>query len=149
MPMAWDVTSLGGKLGSGGCTSDTAADHWAKCKAVYNFLTAQVKDTGGCPRTRRRPGGSADDGVRRRAELRAERWASCGRAGAARLRFACPAASSGQAGSIADPLVTSHVELTSAGRVAPGVPGCLARYSAGIEDAADLITDLAQALESA
>jgi peptide/nickel transport system substrate-binding protein len=45
MPMAWDVTSLGAKPGSGGCTTDTAADHWAKCKAVYSFLTAQAKDT--------------------------------------------------------------------------------------------------------
>jgi peptide/nickel transport system substrate-binding protein len=41
MPMAWDVTSLGAAAGSGGCTTDTAADGWAKCKAVYNFLTAQ------------------------------------------------------------------------------------------------------------
>jgi peptide/nickel transport system substrate-binding protein len=45
MPMAWDVTSLGAKPGSGGCTTDTAAGHWARCKAVYNFLTAQAKDT--------------------------------------------------------------------------------------------------------
>jgi peptide/nickel transport system substrate-binding protein len=45
MPMAWDVTSLDGKPGSGGCTTDTAADHWAKCKAVYNFLTTQAKNT--------------------------------------------------------------------------------------------------------
>jgi peptide/nickel transport system substrate-binding protein len=43
MPEAWDVTSLGAKAGSGGCTTDTAADGWAKCKAVYNFLTAQSK----------------------------------------------------------------------------------------------------------
>lgn len=46
MPMAWDVTSLGAKPGSGGCATDTAADHWAKCKAVYTFLTGQAKDTG-------------------------------------------------------------------------------------------------------
>jgi peptide/nickel transport system substrate-binding protein len=45
MPMAWDVTSLGAKPGSGGCTTDSAADKWAKCVAVYNFLTAQSKDT--------------------------------------------------------------------------------------------------------
>ncbi|HEV3290114.1 MAG TPA: ABC transporter substrate-binding protein [Streptosporangiaceae bacterium] len=45
MPMAWDVTSLGAKAGSGGCTTDTAADKWAKCKAVYNFLAAQAKAT--------------------------------------------------------------------------------------------------------
>jgi peptide/nickel transport system substrate-binding protein len=43
MPLAWDVTSLGAKAGSGGCTTDSAADHWAKCDAVYNFLTAQSK----------------------------------------------------------------------------------------------------------
>jgi peptide/nickel transport system substrate-binding protein len=45
MPMAWDVTSLGAKAGSGGCTTDTAADKWAKCKAVFDFLTAQTKKT--------------------------------------------------------------------------------------------------------
>jgi peptide/nickel transport system substrate-binding protein len=43
MPMSWDVTSLTGKPGSGGCIADSAADHWAKCKAVYTFLTAQSK----------------------------------------------------------------------------------------------------------
>jgi peptide/nickel transport system substrate-binding protein len=43
MPAAWDVTSLTGKPGSGGCIADSAADHWAKCKAVYTFLTAQSK----------------------------------------------------------------------------------------------------------
>jgi peptide/nickel transport system substrate-binding protein len=45
MPMAWDVTRLGAKPGSGGCTTDTAADKWAKCAAVYNFLTKQAEDT--------------------------------------------------------------------------------------------------------
>jgi len=45
MPMAWDVTSLTAKAGSGGCTTDSAADKWAKCKAVYNFLAAQAKAT--------------------------------------------------------------------------------------------------------
>ena len=44
MPEAWDVTSLGAKPGSGGCTTDTAP--YAKCKAVYNFLIAQAKNTG-------------------------------------------------------------------------------------------------------
>ena len=43
MPQAWDVTSLSAKPGSGGCTTDSAADGWAKCKAVYTFLTAQSK----------------------------------------------------------------------------------------------------------
>jgi peptide/nickel transport system substrate-binding protein len=45
MPEAWDVTSLGAKAGSGGCTTDSAADKWAKCVAVYNFLIAQNKNT--------------------------------------------------------------------------------------------------------
>jgi peptide/nickel transport system substrate-binding protein len=43
MPEAWDVTSLGAKPGSGGCLADSAADKWAKCVAVNNFLTAQAK----------------------------------------------------------------------------------------------------------
>jgi peptide/nickel transport system substrate-binding protein len=43
MPMAWDVTSLGAAPGSGGCTTDSAADGWAKCKAVYTFLNAQAE----------------------------------------------------------------------------------------------------------
>jgi peptide/nickel transport system substrate-binding protein len=46
MPMAWDVTALGAAPGSGGCTTDSAADGWAKCKAVYTFLTAQSKQPG-------------------------------------------------------------------------------------------------------
>ena len=46
MPLAWDVTKLGGKPGSGGCTTDSASDNWAKCKAVYTFLTAQSKQAG-------------------------------------------------------------------------------------------------------
>jgi peptide/nickel transport system substrate-binding protein len=41
-PMAWDVTSLGATPGSGGCTTDSAADKWAKCIAVYKFLTGQA-----------------------------------------------------------------------------------------------------------
>ena len=45
MPLAWDVTSLSGAPGSGGCSTDSAADGWAKCKAVYSFLAAQNKDT--------------------------------------------------------------------------------------------------------
>jgi len=43
MPKAWDVTSLTGAPGSGGCITDSAADGWVKCKAVYTFLTAQLK----------------------------------------------------------------------------------------------------------
>ena len=44
MPAAWDVTSAGATAGSGGCATDTAADKWAKCTAVYNFLAAQAKN---------------------------------------------------------------------------------------------------------
>jgi peptide/nickel transport system substrate-binding protein len=40
MPGAWDVTSLSGKPGSGGCAQSVA-----KCAAVFQFLTAQAKDT--------------------------------------------------------------------------------------------------------
>ena len=45
MPLAWDVSSLGAAAGSGGCTTDSAADNWAKCDAVWTFLSAQAKDT--------------------------------------------------------------------------------------------------------
>jgi peptide/nickel transport system substrate-binding protein len=45
MPEAWDITSLSGAPGSGGCATDSAADGWAKCKAVYTFMTAQSKDS--------------------------------------------------------------------------------------------------------
>jgi peptide/nickel transport system substrate-binding protein len=43
MPMAWDVTSASAKAASGGCTTDSAKDKWAKCTAVFNYLTAQAK----------------------------------------------------------------------------------------------------------
>jgi peptide/nickel transport system substrate-binding protein len=43
MPMAWDVTSTSAKAGSGGCTADSAKDKWAKCTAVWTFMTAQSK----------------------------------------------------------------------------------------------------------
>jgi len=39
MPQAWDVTSVGAKPGSGGCTTDMS-----KCAAVYKFLVSQSKD---------------------------------------------------------------------------------------------------------
>lgn len=45
MPMAWDVASAGAAAGSGGCTTDSAADGWAKCKAVWTFLNSQNKNT--------------------------------------------------------------------------------------------------------
>jgi peptide/nickel transport system substrate-binding protein len=44
MPAAWDVTSATAAAGSGGCATDSAADQWARCAAVFNFLTAQSKD---------------------------------------------------------------------------------------------------------
>ncbi|MED4163606.1 PLP-dependent transferase, partial [Halalkalibacterium halodurans] len=43
---------------------------------------------------------------------------------------------------------TSHVENTPEERAALGIPEGLVRYSAGIEDAVDLIEDLSQALDS-
>jgi peptide/nickel transport system substrate-binding protein len=45
MPESWDVTSLTGAPGSGGCINDSKADKWAKCKAVWAFLTAQSKQS--------------------------------------------------------------------------------------------------------
>jgi peptide/nickel transport system substrate-binding protein len=45
MPLAWDVSKAGGAPGSGGCLTDSAADGWAKCKAVYTYMNAQNKDT--------------------------------------------------------------------------------------------------------
>lgn len=44
MPMAWDISSAGAAPGSGGCTRDSAADHWARCRAVYGYLIRQSKD---------------------------------------------------------------------------------------------------------
>jgi peptide/nickel transport system substrate-binding protein len=43
MPQSWDVTSLSAKPGSGGCATDSAADGWARCKAVWAFLNAHSK----------------------------------------------------------------------------------------------------------
>ena len=45
LPLTWDVSSAGGAADSGGCLTDSAADGWAKCKAVFTFLNAQNKDT--------------------------------------------------------------------------------------------------------
>ena len=44
------------------------------------------------------------------------------------------------------PALTSHVELTAEERARAGIPETLIRYSAGIEDAVDLVADLDQAL---
>lgn len=66
-----------------------------------------------------------------------------------RLRYANLAANLGAVETVAGPpATTSHVESTAAERAASGIPEALIRYSAGIEDADDLIADLHQALES-
>ena len=49
---------------------------------------------------------------------------------------------------VGPPATTSHVECSAEERAALGIPEGLVRYSAGIEDADDLLADLAQALES-
>jgi len=66
-----------------------------------------------------------------------------------RLRYAHLAANLGAVETVAGPPVTtSHVESTAAERQAAGIPEALVRYSVGIEDTADLIADLQQALEA-
>lgn len=63
------------------------------------------------------------------------------------LRFAHIAANLGPVETVAGPpRTTSHVEVTPEQREAMGIPESLIRYSVGIEDAADLIADLEQAL---
>ena len=62
-----------------------------------------------------------------------------------RLRLAHLAANLGAVETIAGPpATTSHVECTAEEREAMGIPEGLIRYSVGIEDAGDLIADLAQ-----
>jgi cystathionine gamma-synthase len=64
-----------------------------------------------------------------------------------RLRYANLAANLGAVETVAGPpATTSHVESTPEERAASGIPEALIRYSAGIEDAEDLIADLRQAL---
>jgi len=64
-----------------------------------------------------------------------------------RLRLARRAANLGSVETIAGiPATTSHVECTAEERAAMGIPESLIRYSVGIEDAADLMADLDQAL---
>lgn len=66
-----------------------------------------------------------------------------------RLRYANLAANLGAVETVAGPpATTSHVESTPEERAATGIPEALIRYSAGIEDAEDLIGDLQQALDS-
>jgi cystathionine gamma-synthase len=63
------------------------------------------------------------------------------------LKYAHRAANLGAVETIAGPpATTSHVECTKEERAAMGIPEGLVRYSVGIEDADDLIADLAQAL---
>jgi cystathionine gamma-synthase len=67
-----------------------------------------------------------------------------------KLRLARRAANLGAVETIAGPpATTSHVECSPEEREAMGIPEGLIRYSVGIEDAEDLIADLAQAFESA
>ena len=64
-----------------------------------------------------------------------------------RLQLAQRAAHLGGVATTAGPpRVTSHVELTAEERARAGIPENMIRYSAGIEDAADLIADLDRAL---
>lgn len=64
-----------------------------------------------------------------------------------RLRFAHRAANLGSVETIVGPpATTSHVECTVEERAALGIPEGLIRYSTGIEDVDDLISDLDQAL---
>ena len=64
-----------------------------------------------------------------------------------RLKYAYLAANLGQVDTVVGPpSVTSHVECTEEERRAAGIPEGLIRYSAGIEDLADLQADMDQAL---
>jgi len=64
-----------------------------------------------------------------------------------RLRYVHRAANLGCVETVVGPpLVTSHVECTAEERAAAGIPEGLVRYSTGIEDVADLLADLEQAL---
>lgn len=66
-----------------------------------------------------------------------------------RLRYANLAANLGAVETVAGPpATTSHVESTPEERAASGIPEALIRYSVGVEDAEDLISDLRQALDS-
>jgi cystathionine gamma-synthase len=66
-----------------------------------------------------------------------------------KLRYAHAAANLGSVETIVGPpATTSHVECTLEERAAMGIPESLIRYSTGIEDTADLIADLRQALEA-
>ena len=64
-----------------------------------------------------------------------------------RLQFAHRAANLGAVETVvAPPRTGSHVELSEEERASLGIPEALVRYSVGIEDPADLVADLEQAL---
>jgi len=64
-----------------------------------------------------------------------------------RLKYAYMAANLGQVDTVVGPpSVTSHVECTEEERRAAGIPEGLIRYSVGIEDIEDLVTDMDNAL---
>lgn len=64
-----------------------------------------------------------------------------------RLKYAHRAANLGAIETtVGTPATTSHVEVSAKERAALGIPEALVRYSAGIEDAADLVSDLEYAL---
>jgi cystathionine gamma-synthase len=64
-----------------------------------------------------------------------------------RLRFVHRAANLGAVETVVGPpATTSHVEVSAADRAAMRIPEALVRYSTGIENVADLIADLEQAL---
>lgn len=66
-----------------------------------------------------------------------------------KLKFAHRAANLGPVETtVGPPMTTSHVECSPEERAHLGIPEGLVRYSTGIEDAADLIADLDQALAS-
>ena len=63
------------------------------------------------------------------------------------LKYAYIAANLGQVETVVGPpSTTSHVELTDSERAEAGIPEGLVRYAVGIEDVADLIPDLQEAL---
>ncbi|MGI8499327.1 MAG: PLP-dependent transferase, partial [Gemmatimonadaceae bacterium] len=64
-----------------------------------------------------------------------------------RLRIIAHAPSLGGVDSlVSEPRYTSHAHLTAEQRAATGIPDGFLRFSIGIEDADDLISDIAQAL---
>jgi cystathionine beta-lyase/cystathionine gamma-synthase len=65
------------------------------------------------------------------------------------LRLAKPAPSLGGVDTlVSEPRFTSHVAMTPAARAAQGLSDGFIRFSLGIEDAADLIADIEQALRA-